>query len=77
MLLRQNRSGPIAFIAFDVLSLDGTDTMREPYRKRRELLENLELAGPHWSITQQPVSSSRPIGTGSIRPGSRSASPHR
>jgi bifunctional non-homologous end joining protein LigD len=25
--------------------------MRDPYCKRRELLENLELAGPHWSIT--------------------------
>ena len=25
--------------------------MREPYTKRRELLENLELAGPHWSFT--------------------------
>jgi bifunctional non-homologous end joining protein LigD len=51
MLLRQKRSVPIAFVAFDVLSLDGTNTMREPYRKRRELLENLELAGPHWSFT--------------------------
>jgi hypothetical protein len=27
-----------------------TNTMREPYRKRRELLEDLELAGPHWSF---------------------------
>jgi bifunctional non-homologous end joining protein LigD len=51
MLLRQERSIPIAFVAFDVLSLEGTNTMREPYTKRRELLENLELAGPHWSFT--------------------------
>jgi bifunctional non-homologous end joining protein LigD len=51
MLLRQERSVPIAFVAFDVLSLEGTNTMREPYRKRREILENLELAGPHWSFT--------------------------
>jgi hypothetical protein len=29
--------------------------MREPYRKRRELLENLELAGPHWSFTAIPA----------------------
>jgi bifunctional non-homologous end joining protein LigD len=51
MLLRQDVGIPIAFVAFDVLSLEGTSTMREPYRKRRELLENLELAGPHWSFT--------------------------
>jgi ATP dependent DNA ligase domain len=51
MLLRQEVGIPIAFVAFDVLSRDGTSTMREPYRKRRELLENLELAGPHWSFT--------------------------
>jgi ATP-dependent DNA ligase len=37
-----NRRGiPIAIVAFDVLSLDGTSTMREPYRKRREILESL------------------------------------
>jgi bifunctional non-homologous end joining protein LigD len=51
MLLREERGVPIAFVAFDVLRLEGTNTMREPYRKRRELLENLELAGPHWSFT--------------------------
>jgi bifunctional non-homologous end joining protein LigD len=51
MLLTKDPSIPIAFVAFDVLSLDGTNTMREPYRKRRELLEDLELAGPHWSFT--------------------------
>jgi ATP-dependent DNA ligase len=34
-----------------VLSLDGTNAMREPYWKRRELLESVELAGPHWSVT--------------------------
>ena len=45
------RSVPIAFVAFEGLSLEGTNTMREPYTKRRELLENLELAGPHWSFT--------------------------
>jgi bifunctional non-homologous end joining protein LigD len=51
MLLRSDLRIPIAFVAFDVLSLGGTNTMREPYRKRRELLETLELAGPHWSFT--------------------------
>jgi ATP-dependent DNA ligase len=34
-----------------VLGLDGTNTMREPYWRRREILESLNLAGPHWTVT--------------------------
>jgi ATP-dependent DNA ligase len=44
-------SAPIAFVAFDVLSLEGASTMRLPYYRRREILESLELAGPHWATT--------------------------
>jgi bifunctional non-homologous end joining protein LigD len=51
MLLRTDFRIPIAFVAFDVLSLEGTNTMREPYWRRREILETLDLAGPHWSLT--------------------------
>ena len=35
MLLRNDLRVPVAFVAFDVLSLEGTTTMREPYWKRR------------------------------------------
>jgi hypothetical protein len=51
MLLRSDHRIPIAFVVFDVLGLVATDTMREPYRRRREILEDLILAGPHWSVT--------------------------
>jgi bifunctional non-homologous end joining protein LigD len=51
MLLHSDVRIPVAFVAFDVLSLEGTTTMREPYWKRRELLESLDLVGSHWITT--------------------------
>jgi ATP dependent DNA ligase-like protein len=48
MLLTKDPSIPVAFVAFDVLSLDGENVVRRPYRERRQLLESLKLAGPHW-----------------------------
>jgi bifunctional non-homologous end joining protein LigD len=36
------------YLVFDVLWLDGTSTVDLPYGSRRELLEALEVAGPHW-----------------------------
>lgn len=38
---------PATFVAFDVLWLDG-DVTAEPYRRRRELLEELRLSGSAW-----------------------------
>jgi bifunctional non-homologous end joining protein LigD len=51
MLLHSDGRIPIAFVAFDVLSLEGTNTMCEPYWKRREILESLVLVGSHWITT--------------------------
>jgi bifunctional non-homologous end joining protein LigD len=48
MLLRNGRA-PVALVV-DVLSLEGMSTLREPYWKRREILESLERAGPCWSV---------------------------
>jgi bifunctional non-homologous end joining protein LigD len=39
---------PVTYVVFDLLYLDGRNLMAEPYRRRRELLEELELSGPHW-----------------------------
>jgi bifunctional non-homologous end joining protein LigD len=39
---------PVTYVIFDLLYLDGQDLMGEPYHRRRELLEGLELAGPGW-----------------------------
>ena len=35
---------------FDLLYLDGHLTTELPYRRRRELLEGLELRGPAWQV---------------------------
>jgi bifunctional non-homologous end joining protein LigD len=39
---------PVSYLIFDVLYFDGHITMALPYRKRRALLEGLELKGPTW-----------------------------
>lgn len=39
---------PVHYLAYDLLWLDGADTVDLPYQQRRELLAALELAGPHW-----------------------------
>jgi bifunctional non-homologous end joining protein LigD len=45
---RLSQRTPVAYLAFDVLHLDGRPTLARPYEERRELLESLELAGDHW-----------------------------
>jgi bifunctional non-homologous end joining protein LigD len=39
---------PVQYLIFDVLWLDGSSTVDLPYARRRELLDELALAGPHW-----------------------------
>jgi len=39
---------PVQYLVFDVLWLDGSATVDLPYAQRRELLEGMEIAGPHW-----------------------------
>lgn len=43
---RRARSVPVAFVAFDLLSLDGHDLTVSPWTERRELLEELLVPGP-------------------------------
>jgi bifunctional non-homologous end joining protein LigD len=40
---------PVVLFVFDVVHLDGRSVTPVPYRRRRVLLESLELAGPHWA----------------------------
>jgi hypothetical protein len=42
-MLMRDESVPVSLVVFDVLGLDGKDTMRLPYRRRRELLEALDF----------------------------------
>lgn len=39
---------PVTYMVFDLLRYAGEDLMSLPYARRRELLEGLELFGPHW-----------------------------
>jgi bifunctional non-homologous end joining protein LigD len=41
---------PITFLIFDVLSVDGRDLRRKPYRERRRILGRLGLAAPQWRV---------------------------
>jgi bifunctional non-homologous end joining protein LigD len=47
---RLAKSLPVVYMCFDILYLDGRQTMSLPYRERRRLLEELSLAGPHWQV---------------------------
>ncbi|MGH9188950.1 MAG: ATP-dependent DNA ligase [Acidimicrobiales bacterium] len=42
---------PVAFVAFDLLWLDGELLVGQPQAQRRRLLEALDLRGPAWSTT--------------------------
>ena len=45
---RRMKSHPVTYVIFDLLYLDGRDLTEQPYSRRRELLEGLELSGPSW-----------------------------
>jgi bifunctional non-homologous end joining protein LigD len=47
-VLHRHSAIPLTFIAFDVLSVEGRDVTREPYTKRRRILDNMQLHGPYW-----------------------------
>lgn len=46
--LARSRTTPVAFVAFDVLWLDGSDLTRLTYCDRRGALESLRFSGPSW-----------------------------
>jgi bifunctional non-homologous end joining protein LigD len=45
---RRMKSHPVTYVIFDLLYLEGRDLTGEPYSRRRELLEGLDLAGESW-----------------------------
>jgi bifunctional non-homologous end joining protein LigD len=47
-MLMRHRHVSVAYLIFDVLSLDGRSLMAEPYRERRRQLEALNLNGVFW-----------------------------
>lgn len=52
---RRMREVPVTYIVFDVLHLDGHSLMEQPYSKRREALEALQLEGPAWQTPAHHV----------------------
>jgi bifunctional non-homologous end joining protein LigD len=46
---RLGRDQPVAFVAFDLLWLDGHALTGQPWRQRRERLDELALEGPSWT----------------------------
>jgi bifunctional non-homologous end joining protein LigD len=48
--LMQNHATQVAFYAFDVLSIDGTDTIALPYERRRDLLAGVVDTGSNWMV---------------------------
>jgi bifunctional non-homologous end joining protein LigD len=49
----QRRTGiSLTFMAFDVLSVEGSSVMKEPYQGRRRILESLGLDGPQWWVPE-------------------------
>jgi bifunctional non-homologous end joining protein LigD len=47
-VLMRRRWIPLTLMVFDVLRIDGRNVTDQPYRKRRGILEELGLNGPHW-----------------------------
>jgi bifunctional non-homologous end joining protein LigD len=45
---RRARENPATYVIYDLLHLDGEDLTGAPYKRRRELLEGLELEGDAW-----------------------------
>src|SRR5688500_14203860 len=45
------RAVPILYVIFDLLYLDGESLMNRPLALRREMLEELTLAGPSWRVS--------------------------
>jgi bifunctional non-homologous end joining protein LigD len=52
---RRMKTHPVVYVVFDLLYLDGLDLMGEPYTRRRELLEELDLSGEHWQTPSHSV----------------------
>lgn len=45
---RLSGADPVRYLVFDLLHLNGSATIELPYRRRRELLEGLDLDGASW-----------------------------
>jgi hypothetical protein len=49
-MLHRHAEIPLTFLIFDLLSVDGRDLRRRPYRQRRRILQGLDLQAPGWWV---------------------------
>ena len=47
---RRMKTQPVTYVVFDLLYLDGRNLIGEPYGHRRDLLDDLGLAGESWQV---------------------------
>jgi bifunctional non-homologous end joining protein LigD len=52
---RRMKTHPVVYVIFDLLYFDGHDLTGEPYIRRREILEALELEGESWQTPSHVV----------------------
>jgi bifunctional non-homologous end joining protein LigD len=52
---RRMKSHPVTYVIFDLLYLDGHNLTSEPYARRRELLQELDLEGESWQTPGHSV----------------------
>lgn len=69
VIRRRMKSHPVVYVIFDLLYLDGQDLTCEPYSRRRELLEGLELAGESWQTPGHSVGRAKKLLEASMEQG--------
>ncbi len=52
---RAAERAPVAYMAYDLLFLEGRPTVELPYTERRRLLDGMELVGPAWKVPTSHV----------------------
>lgn len=49
---RMAKKVPVAYLAFDLIYLDGRPLLKVPYQERRRLLASLGLSADHWQVPE-------------------------
>ncbi len=58
---RRMKTHPVTYVIFDLLYLDGHDLTDQPYERRRQLLDMLELDGESWQAPGYSVGHAREL----------------
>ncbi|MGH2839886.1 MAG: DNA ligase D [Solirubrobacteraceae bacterium] len=66
---RRAKDVPVAYIAFDLLWLDGHSLLELPYEERRARLQALELDGPAWQTPDHVVGNGAAVLEASLKSG--------